>query len=122
MNNDDLLEEDLVKFAAKHYYSPLERIDPDEFYADLKRFKYIKRLLTRYIETGEMSERLILNHIIIIFNAFGNYGSIRLLGLKLTNNQWSVIKPFLKYLNYVRESQLSDIKSDIAVEEKLKRL
>jgi len=122
MNNDELLEEDLVKFAVKHYYSPLGRIDPDEFYDDLKRFKYVKRLVNRYLETGDISERLILNHLIIIFNVFGNYGSIRILGLKLTKDQWSVTKPFLQFLNYVRESQLSDIESDKTVEEKLKRL
>lgn len=121
-NDDDLLEEDLVIFAAKHYYSPLGKIDPEEFYADLKRFKYIKRLVNRHLETGALAERLILNHLIVIFNVFGNYGAIRILGLKLTDEQWPVVKPFLQFLKYVRDNQLADIKSDQAVVDKLKRI
>lgn len=120
--DDDLLEEDLVKFAAKHYYSPKGKIDPEEFYDDLKRFKYIKRLVNRYIETGILSERLILNHIIVIFNVFGNYAALRLLGLRLEPKHWKVIKPFLEYLNHVRPNQLKEIESDPEVIEKLKRI
>lgn len=121
-DNDDLLEEDLVKFAVKHYYSPLGKIDPEEFYDDLKRFKYIKRLVNRYLETDTLSERLILNHLIIIFNAFGNYGAIRILGLKLDAEQWKIVKPFLEFLNYLRKNQLSDIESDPKIVDKLKRI
>lgn len=120
--NDDLLEEDLVKFAAKHYYSPKGKFDPEEFYNDLKRFKYIKRLVNRYLETGNLSERLILNHIIVIFNGFGTYGAIRLLGVRLEEKHWKVIKPFLQYLNYVKPQDLSDIESDQVAIEKLKRI
>lgn len=122
MNIDYSLDEDFVKFAIKHYYSPLGKIDPEEFYNDLKRFKYIKRLLNRYLETGILSERLILNHMIIIFNVFGNYGALRILGLKLNNEQWSVVKPFLHFLKYIRDNQLNDIQSDEVVVEKLKRI
>lgn len=123
MNNDnDLLEENLVKFAVKHYYSPKGKIDPEEFYDDLKRFKYIKRLINRYIETGDLPERLILNHTIVIFNVFGNYAALRILGLKLENKHWKVIKPFLQYLNYIRPNQLNDINSDVKVIDKLKRI
>lgn len=121
-DDDDLLEEDLVKFAAKHYYSPKGKIDPEEFYDDLKRFKYIKRLVNRYLETGNLSERLILNHTIVIFNVFGNYAAIRILGLKLENKHWAVIKPFLQYLNYVRPYDLANIQADMEVVEKLKRI
>jgi len=122
MNHDDLLEEDLVKFAAKHYYSPKGKIDPEEFYNDLKRFKYIKRLVNRYLESGNLSERLILNHSIVIFNVFGNYGALKLLGLRLEDKHWEVMKPFLQYLNYVRPYDLSNIQSDLEVVEKLKRI
>lgn len=123
MNHDDeLLEEDLVIFAAKHYYSPLGKIDPDEFYADLKRFKYVKRLVNRYLENGALTDRLILNHLIVIFNVFGNYGAIRILGLKLTKEQWTVVKPFLQFLKYIRDNQLTDVESDQKVADKLKRI
>ena len=121
-DNDDLLKEDLVKFAVKHYYSPLGKIDPEEFYDDLKRFKYIKRLVNRYLETDALSERLILNHLIIIFNAFGNYGAIRILGLKLNTEQWEIVKPFLEFLKYIRKNQLDDIESDPKIVDKLKRI
>ena len=121
-HNDNLLEEDLVKFAAKHYYSPKGKIDPEEFYDDLKRFKYIKRLVNRYLETGNLSERLILNHTIVIFNVFGNYGALKLLGLRLEDKHWEVIKPFLQYLNYVRPYDLANIQADMEVVEKLKRI
>lgn len=122
MNHNDLLEEDLVKFAAKHYYSPKGKIDPEEFYNDLKRFKYVKRLVNRYLETGNLPERLILNHTIVIFNVFGSYGALRILGLKLEKKHWEVIKPFLEYLNYVRPNQLDDIESVSDVVDRLKRI
>jgi hypothetical protein len=112
MIDDDSLEEDLVKFAAKHYYSPKGHIDPEEFYDDLKRFKYVKRLVNRYIETGRLTDRLLMNHIIIIFNVFGVYASLRIFGLKFNETHWSVIKPFLLYLNYISPNQMTDIKED----------
>ena len=118
----DLLEEDLVKFAAKHYYSPKGRIDPEEFYNDLKRFRYIKRLVNRYLETGVLSERLILNHVIVIFNVFGIYAAIRILGLKLDDEHWRVIKPFLQYLKYIRPEQLTNIDSDQNVAKRLETI
>ncbi len=118
--NDDLLEEDLVKFAAKHYYSPKGKIDPEEFYDDLKRFKYIKRLVNRYLETNKLSERLILNHIIVIFNVFGNYASIKMLTVRLEKEHWPVVKPFLEYLKYITSDQLKDVDCDEKVVERLK--
>ena len=66
---NELTEENLFLYAAKHYYNP-QFSDIDEFYEDLKRFKYIKRLANRYLETDELAERLILNHMIVVFNAF----------------------------------------------------
>lgn len=120
--SDDLLEEDLVKFAVKHYYSPKGKIDPEEFYNDLKRFKYIKRLVNRYLEYDNLSERLILNHLIVIFNVFGNYAAMKLLAQRFEEKHWAVIKPFLEFLNYIKTNQLQNVKSDEAVKEKLKRI
>jgi len=120
--DNDLLEEDLVKFAAKHYYSPKGRIDPEEFYDDLKRFRYIKRLVNRYLETGNLSERLILNLLIVIFNVLGNYAALRIMGMKLEDEHWKVIKPFLKYLSYIRSDQLKNVKPDPEVTKRLKRI
>ena len=122
MNNDDLLEEDLVIFAAKHYYSPLGKIDPEEFYADLKRFKYVKRLINRYLETNEFPHRLLLNHIIIIFNVFGIKAALAILQLRLDDKHWPVIKPILLYLSYIRNDQYTGITMDKNVVEFLRKV
>ena len=119
--DDDLLEEDLVRFAIKQYYTPLG-IDFDEFYTDLKRFQYVKRLLNRYCDYGKLGERLVLNHLIIIFNVFGYYGGLKILGLKLDERHWPVIKPFLVFLNAIRKNQYTDIESNPEVEKKLRKI
>ena len=108
---NELTEDNLFLYAAKHYRNP-QFTDIEEFYEDLKRFKYIKRLLNRYIESGELSERLILNHIIVIFNSFGIEASLNMLDLKLEERHWPVIKPFLIYLKYIKDDQYTGIKMD----------
>ena len=119
--DDDLLEENLVRFAIKQYYTP-RGIDFDEFYTDLKRFQYVKRLLNRYCDYGKLGERLVLNHLIVIFNVFGHYGGLKILGLKLDDRHWPIIKPFLVFLKTIRSNQYTDIKSDPEVEEKLRKI
>jgi hypothetical protein len=119
--DDDLLEEDLVRFAIKQYYTPLG-IDFDEFYTDLKRFQYVKRLLNRYCDYGKLGERLVLNHLIIIFNVFGYYGGLKILSHKLDDRHWPVIKPFLLFLNAIRPNQYDDVEVDKEVEEKLRKI
>ena len=119
--DDDLLEEDLVRFAIKQYYTPLG-IDFDEFYTDLKRFQYVKRLLNRYCDYGKLGERLVLNHLIIIFNVFGYYGGLKILETKLDDRHWPIIKPFLLFLKAIRKSQYADVIVDKEVEEKLKEI
>lgn len=95
-----LTEENLYLYAAKHYYNP-KYIDAEEFQEDLKRFKYIKRLLNRYQETGKLSERLILNHLIVVFNVFGIEAGLNILKLKLLDKHWYLINPFLVFLKAV---------------------
>ena len=119
--DDDLLEEDLVRFAIKQCYTPLG-IDFDEFYTDLKRFQYVKRLLNRYCDYGKLGERLVLNHLIVIFNVFGYYGGLKILGLKLDERHWPVIKPFLVFLKAIRSNQYTDIESNPEVEKKLRKI
>ena len=80
---------------------------------DLKRFKYVKRLLNRYIETDELAERLLLNHFIVIFNMFGIEAALDILELKLEDKHWPIVKPFLIFLNYAAsfyQSQYQDPK------------
>jgi len=97
-----LTEENLFLYAAKHYHNP-KYIDAEEFQEDLKRFKYIKRLLNRYIECGKISERLVLNHLIVVFNVFGIDAGINILRLKLDERHWPMINPFLVFLEAVGE-------------------
>ena len=72
----------------------------EEFEEDLKRFKYIKRLLKKYVVSGELKHHLILNHMIICFNVFGE-GAIPLLFYKIDKEYWSLIKTFLQFLNRI---------------------
>jgi hypothetical protein len=90
---DKVDETNFLLYAAKHYDNP-HCYDTIEFYEDLNRFKYIKRLLNKYQESGEIKERLIINHLTVIYNVFGAVAGTRLLFLKL-NDQLPMIKPFL---------------------------
>ena len=78
-------DSNFMLYAAANYDNP-QCYDTDEFYDDLKRFKYLKRLLNRYKETGELKERLILNHLTVIYNVFGSTPATRLLFFKLFNS------------------------------------
>lgn len=72
-----------------------------EYEEDLKRLKYIKRLIRKYKAGGELKERLILNHIIILANIFGIEPSVRLLFYRIDNQDYDVLKTFLLFLNYM---------------------
>lgn len=97
MHIEDLNESNYILYCAKNYDSR-HYSSTDEFFDDLKRVGYIKKLLTRYIESGELKERLILNHIIILYNVFGAEATSRILFFKLADYQ-RYIKPFLLLLN-----------------------
>lgn len=94
-------ETNFLLYAAKHYDNP-QCYDTIEFYDDLKRFKYIKRLLNRYIEEGDLKERLILNHIIVLVNVFGPEPAVKMLFLKCRGAE-DLLKPFLFFLNLLPE-------------------
>tara|TARA_R110000868_G_scaffold174382_1_gene411076 strand:- start:17374 stop:17763 length:390 start_codon:yes stop_codon:yes gene_type:complete len=106
---DVVNEENFVVFAAKHYDNP-QCYDTDEFMDDLKRFKYIKRLFNRYDETGDLRERLILNHILILYNLFGDNATIMLF-VKL-NGYYPFLKPFLVLINRMPDRVQGVITSD----------
>ena len=109
-----LTDDTLFLYAAKHYYNP-QFSDIEEFFEDLKRFKYIKRLVNRYLDTDEFPHRLLLNHIIVIFNVFGIEASLKILELRLDEKHWPVIKPILLYLSYIRNDQYTGIEMDQTV-------
>lgn len=101
MHNERLDETNFLLYAAKFYDNP-HCFDTLEFYDDLNRFKYIKRLLNRYEEAGELKERLIINHLTVLYNLFGAEPATRMLFLKLKGH-YHLIKPFLVLMGYMPE-------------------
>lgn len=99
--NDKLDETNFLLYAAKHYDNP-HCYDTLEFYDDLNRFKYIKRLFNRYEESGELKERLIVNHLTVLYNIFGAEPATRMLFLKLKDH-YHFLKPFLVLMGYMPE-------------------
>lgn len=117
----EVTEENLLLYAAKNYYNPLGASSED-FYEDLKRIKYIKRLVNRYIAYNELSERLILNHLIIFFNMFGIEAGCKILELKLDGMHWPVIKPFLIFLKYIKNTDYTEYRMDENIVEVLRKI
>lgn len=99
--NQRLTEQNYIMFAMKHYQNP-QCLNIEEFHNDLKRIKYIKRLLSRYVTSGELKERLILNHLIILYNSFGTEAT-KLLFFKIDKQYWPQLKTFLVFLQYMPE-------------------
>lgn len=91
--NEILTDRNFILFAAQNYRNP-GCTDTCEFLQDLARIKYIRKLITRYIENKELKERLILNHIIILNNTFGPEAVVKIFYLKL-EDYMQYIKPFL---------------------------
>ncbi len=100
---DDLTDANFLMFAMKEY-SNQQCTNIDEFYDDLKKIKYIKRLINRFLENGKLKEILILNHLIVFYNVFDNKAATRLLFFKIEEKYWSVLKTFLIYLSMMPET------------------
>ena len=106
---EDLTDDNLVMYAIKNYNSP--NCLMSEFESDLKRTKYLKRLFRRYKLTKSLKERLILNHIILLYNVFGPEATVRILFLKVDESDYDVLKAFLNYLNLLPKT--IDIRGEI---------
>jgi hypothetical protein len=105
----ELNDVNFLNYAMRHYDNP-ECKSIDEFQEDLNRTKYIKRLFRKYTTTGELRERLLLNHIIIFYNVFGIEAATGILFYKLEEEFWSALKTFLVYLNYFPENDIEKVK------------
>lgn len=127
---EKLDESNFLLFAAKYY--DVSCLDDTEFFEDLNKIKYIKRLFKKYVETGELKERLVLNHIIVLNNVFGPYATSRLLFLKLEGFE-HMLKPFLDFVGILpnvipsigyngRRIDMLEIESDPVIIEKLLRI
>ena len=84
-------------YAAHHYHNPC--VDETEFLEDLSRIKNLRRLFSRYERKGELKERLILNHLMVLYNVFEHEALTRMLVFKLYDHL-RILKPFLMLLNY----------------------
>ena len=105
---EKLTNDNIVMFAIKHYDNP-QCEGESEFHDDMKRFKYIKRLLRKYNESGELKERLILNHMIVVYNLFGAEAGSTLLLFKIEPELWSVLKTFMVFLNMILEDEMEEV-------------
>ena len=99
---DDLNEKNFLLYAMKEYDNP-QCVQVEEFYDDLKKVKYIKRLFNQYLNEGVLKERLLLNHIIVFYNVFPVRSATRILFLKIEEEFWPILKTFLVYLSYMSE-------------------
>jgi len=99
---DDLNEKNFLLYAMKEYDNP-QCVQVEEFYDDLKKVKYIKRLFNQYLNEGVLKERLLLNHIIVFYNVFPVRSATRILFLKIEEKFWPILKTFLVYLSYMSE-------------------
>ena len=98
---NELTAENFLLFAIKHYENP-QAVTKEDFEKDLNHFKYIKRLLKRYKNTGELKTHLLLNHFIILYNIFGE-ATTPMLFFKIEEELWSVMKTFVVFLDKLPE-------------------
>ena len=110
MKFDELNQDNWSIFAIKNYNNP-QSVTYGDFEEDIKKFKYIKRLFRRYETTGELKTHLILNHIILLYNVFGD-AATPLLFYKIEKNYWPVMKAFLLFLDRLPMSLNNDVNND----------
>ena len=114
MHFNELNEDNFLLFAIQNYENP-QAVTKEDFDKDLNHFKYIKRLLKRYKNTGELKTHLILNHFIVLYNIFGE-AATPMLFFKIEQNLWSIMKTFIIFLDrlpdypqcYVHEIEVDD--------------
>ncbi len=117
----EITKDNWLLFAQQNYDNPTLQKE-EEFYDDIKRFKYLKRLFRKYDITKEIKIRLVLNHLVVLQNVFGAEVAITLLLFKIDKKYWPVLKTCLNYLEYLYSHELNDTKTDKNIEEMLKEL
>lgn len=124
-----LTNENFLLYAANNYNSP--HYISEEFNSDLKKIKYIRRLIQKYTFKGELKERLILNHLILLYNVFETEACTKMLFLKIGEANYSILKTFLIYLNFMPDVVFgingnniisSNIKIDFNIAQKLREI
>ena len=123
MRFDELNESNFQLFAIKNYENP-QAVTEDDFHKDLNHFKYIKRLLKRYRNTGELKTHLIINHFIVLYNIFGE-AATPMLFFKIEKELWPVMKTFVLFLNKLPDyprCYIHDIEPDKSASKELQDL
>jgi hypothetical protein len=116
----EITKDNWLLFAQHHYDNPtLQR--EQEFYDDIKRFKYLKRLFRKYRITKKIKIRLAVNHIIVLSNVFGVEVAVTLLLFKVEKLYWPYLKSILNYLNYLYPHELKNVGSDKNIDELLNK-
>ena len=116
----EITKDNWLLFAQHHYDNPTLQKE-QEFYDDIKRFKYLKRLFRKYKTTKNIKIRLVLNHVIVLANVFGVEAACILLLYKVEKIYWSYLKSVLVYLDYLYPHELNDVKTDMNIDEILKK-
>ena len=122
MRFNELTNENYLMFALLHYDNP-HCVDIKEYFEDVRKLKYIKRLFNRYREDGVIKERLILNHLISFYNVFENEAATRLLFFRVGTEYHSLLKTFLVFLNRMPDKINENLyASNIQLDEKIIKL
>ena len=122
MRFNEFTNENYLMFALLHYDNP-HCVDIKEYFEDVRKLKYIKRLFNRYREDGVIKERLILNHLISFYNVFDNEAATRLLFFRVGTEYHSLLKTFLVFLNRMPDKINENLyASDIQLDEKIIKL
>lgn len=98
----NISKENIDVFSEISYRNP-QCVSSEDFFEDMSRIKYVKRLFNKYNRGGEIKTRLILNHIIAFYNVFENRDATRILFFKMEEEYWPLLKTFLLYLSYMPE-------------------
>jgi len=94
-----LTSENFLLYAVKAYDKP--NCIMSEFKEDMKRFNYLKRLFRRYRKMDDLRERLVINHLVVVYNVFGVEVATRMLFYKMSKDDYSALKTYLIFLNYM---------------------
>jgi hypothetical protein len=126
---DDLNNDNFLIYSMKAYDKP--NCLMSEFREDMKRFNYLKRLFHKYRKNTEIKEQLILNHLVVIYNVFGVECATRMLFFKVSEEDYTTLKTFLLFLNYMpnivagikgKDIRSSDIEVDLKIAELLRKI
>ena len=115
----EITKDNWLLYAQHHYDNPTLQKE-QEFYDDIKRFKYLKRLFRKYKTTNNIKIRLVLNHVIVLSNVFGVEAACTLLLYKVEKMYWPYLKSVLVYLDYLYPHELNNIETDKNIDELLK--